>query len=146
MISTVYKRMFSVLKKRFFSLLGVLLLAIILWFVSSIAVSFIPLAQLSAAAQSWARASRTSSTGVPLLMYLLMTVVYALWFCGLRHRFGRLGLRGHVVLDRLGRCCVGPLGRNGPFGLRRTRGRHRRRRLRSACRTALLDLVIIPPP
>ena len=81
MISTVYKRMFSVLKKRFFSLLGVLLLAIILWFVSSIAVSFIPLAQLSAAAQSWARASRTSSTGVPLLMYLLMTVVYALWFC-----------------------------------------------------------------
>lgn len=51
---------------------------------------------------------------------------------GLRHRFG---LRGHVVLDRLGRCCVGPLGRNGPFGLRRTRGRHRRRRLRSACRT-----------
>lgn len=50
MISTVYKRMFSVLKKRFFSLLGVLLLAIILWFVSSIAVSFIPLAQLSAAA------------------------------------------------------------------------------------------------
>ena len=81
MISTVYKRMFSVLKKRFFSLLGVLLLAIILWFVSSIAVSFIPLAQLGAAAQSWARASRTSSTGVPLLMYLLMAVVYALWFC-----------------------------------------------------------------
>lgn len=78
---------------------------------------------------------------------------------GLRHRFGRLGLRGyivldglrrrvgplrlcrlfglrgHVVLDRLGRCCVGPLGRNRPFGLRRTRGLHRRRRLRSACRT-----------
>lgn len=45
-------------------------------------------------------------------------------------------VNNHILAsDRLGRCCVGPLGRNGPFGLRRTRGRHRRRQLRSACRT-----------